>query len=439
MKIMLEQPSLLNAPTTPLDSLNNLNTPEMPDESQPSDFMNYLSSLLFNQQTADNAPSVDAEKLQTMTQDNTNTTQDENNNEALNNLLIEMSYLMNNTVQTEAVKPEDKLTGAASDALTMENKQINENKQAVNVTATTQTSIPMQIPTQMQTPTATTNAIQTNSEKPTDTRPTSEMVRLLTGDANVVKPAPSNALNQSIISENIKEMNKIDVKEKIETKPTIENLMTKTVTTKPTVEHEKLIKNNTQAQDQHYFDSLQNLSQWIQAKLNDKQVNNAIKLESQLNDQSVTGTGVASAPAKSAYEVNVSIEKSMSATDVNLTTYHANIKIYPPELGKITARLKLDKNNAELEVVAENRQVKALLETHIVALKEQFTSSNIQLDKINIVLQEPENNMTSNGKEKQQEKQAYESNENLMKGEATPKKTEAKQKHNTSANVDAYV
>ncbi len=420
MKIMLEQPSLLNAPSTPDD---HLNTQDMADESQPSDFMDYLSSLLFNQQAANDSQSVDAQNLQTVSDDNVR--QDENSNEALNNLLIEMSYLMNNP-QPPVVKPENQLTGAASETLALQTMQLNTNKQTVKTETPT---IPK------------TDTTILSQAKQVNETPSPEMVRMLTGDANTEKPALVNTVNQKILSENHQEINKLASKDKVEVKLNTDDLITNAQSPKSTVEHTKIANTKVaaQTQDQQSIDSLQNLSQWIQTKLNDKQVNNAIKLESRLNDLSVTGSGAASAPAKSAYEVNVSIEKSMSAADVNLTTYHANIKIYPPELGKITARLKMDKNSAELEVVAENRQVKALLETHIVALKEQFTSSNIQLDKINIVLQEPESNMNSAGKEKQQEKQAFNSNEPYVKDENAPKKTVTKQKNNASSNVDAYV
>lgn len=407
MKIMQELPSLLNAPSTDLDNLGKQT--EKSESSQPTDFMNYLSSLLFNQTPSDNAPSVEGEKLQALSQDTANATTEEDNNEALNNLLIEMNYLMNNNLQASPMKPDDKLSGAATAALSLETAQTMLNKSVSNDINKTKESLP------------------TNQNNTV----TTEMVRLLTGDANTATPEAANVLKQKMILNTSKEVD--------EAKSVIENVMTKAVSTKPSVDHTKLAKSTAGAQDKQYVDSLQNLSQWLQAKLNDKQVTNAMKFEPKMNELSVMGSGAASAPAKSAYEVSASIEKSMSAADVNLTTYHANIKIYPPELGKITARLKLDKNSAELEVVAENKQVKALLETHIVALKEQFSNSNIQLDKINIVLQSPGSDLSSTGKEKQQEKQAFTANDPDVKAENTPKKTGTTQKRQSNSNVDAYV
>jgi flagellar hook-length control protein FliK len=69
---------------------------------------------------------------------------------------------------------------------------------------------------------------------------------------------------------------------------------------------------------------------------------------------------------------------------LNKDTYNANIKIYPPELGHVLAKLKVDKNTAELVITADNNVVKQIIEAHLPQLRENFQSADITLTHIHV-------------------------------------------------------
>src|SRR5579885_77480 len=68
-------------------------------------------------------------------------------------------------------------------------------------------------------------------------------------------------------------------------------------------------------------------------------------------------------------------------------SYDAHIKIYPPELGAVVAKLKLDKNNAELIIVTEHNRVKEVIQANIVQLRENFQNADINLTNIQVDVQ----------------------------------------------------
>lgn len=65
-------------------------------------------------------------------------------------------------------------------------------------------------------------------------------------------------------------------------------------------------------------------------------------------------------------------------------TYTAKIKIYPPELGAVIAKLKINKNNAEVVIVAENNQVKQIVDANLPQLKQHFQNANFNLTDIQV-------------------------------------------------------
>lgn len=77
--------------------------------------------------------------------------------------------------------------------------------------------------------------------------------------------------------------------------------------------------------------------------------------------------------------------------------YTANIKIHPPELGEVTATLKIDKNTAQLVLLTENDHVKSIVQSHIVQLKENFNKSDLYLTSVDV--------QTTNGDSERQHKQ----------------------------------
>jgi flagellar hook-length control protein FliK len=84
--------------------------------------------------------------------------------------------------------------------------------------------------------------------------------------------------------------------------------------------------------------------------------------------------------------------------------YKASIKIYPPELGAVIAKLKMDKKNAELIIVTENNRVKEVVESNLSQLKQQFQQADINLTHIQIEVQTPQ---TGSGNQSNQERQSH--------------------------------
>lgn len=64
--------------------------------------------------------------------------------------------------------------------------------------------------------------------------------------------------------------------------------------------------------------------------------------------------------------------------------YDAVIKIHPPELGSVTAKLKLNKNSAELVMVADNDRVKEIIQASLPELKQHFHVSEINLTHVEV-------------------------------------------------------
>lgn len=194
--------------------------------------------------------------------------------------------------------------------------------------------------------------------------------------------------------------------------------------------------------DEKVVSSLQQMGAWLQAKVNaTPSLIHGVALRDANQDLdallSSTAPNGAATPAKAAFEAKIELSQSMSNAELNLTTYHANIKIYPPELGKVTAKMKMDKNIATLEITAENKQVKALIQNHLSSLREQFNQSNIQLNKIEVITVESKE-QTETALNDQRDGQAPREGAEEAVREITPEKPKTAKKQSENV-VDAYV
>lgn len=89
----------------------------------------------------------------------------------------------------------------------------------------------------------------------------------------------------------------------------------------------------------------------------------------------------------------VQIEFSpVSLAAVGKEVYNAQIKIHPPELGNVIAKLKLDKDGANLTILAENNVVKGIVEANLPALREHFQRADIPLNQIQVQVDAKPNN-----------------------------------------------
>jgi flagellar hook-length control protein FliK len=64
--------------------------------------------------------------------------------------------------------------------------------------------------------------------------------------------------------------------------------------------------------------------------------------------------------------------------------YDAQIKIYPPELGNVIAKLKVGVDSTQLVIVTENDHVKQIVESNLAMLKQHFQQADIQLSHIDV-------------------------------------------------------
>lgn len=72
------------------------------------------------------------------------------------------------------------------------------------------------------------------------------------------------------------------------------------------------------------------------------------------------------------------------AHSLKIEGYTAKIKVYPPDLGQITANILIKKGMAELVLGTENMQVKQFVESHLQALRDSFTGNNLQLTDVSV-------------------------------------------------------
>lgn len=107
-------------------------------------------------------------------------------------------------------------------------------------------------------------------------------------------------------------------------------------------------------------------------------------------------------------------------------TYNAHIKISPPELGSVMAELRIDKNSADLIILAENNQVKEIIEANLSQLRDSFQQADINLTNIHVDVQTSQSNTKEQQDQNQRAYEPFETNENtneLNKQTLTAKKT----------------
>lgn len=86
-------------------------------------------------------------------------------------------------------------------------------------------------------------------------------------------------------------------------------------------------------------------------------------------------------------EAPVRVDIMGALESVKKDVYTANIKIYPPELGSVIAKLKIAKNTAELTLTTENDRVKQIVEANLPALRDHFIRSDLNLVSIDVRVQ----------------------------------------------------
>jgi len=141
-------------------------------------------------------------------------------------------------------------------------------------------------------------------------------------------------------------------------------------------------------------------------------------------------------------------EPGINETKIELSTpsissvmkegYDAKIKIYPPELGHVIAKLRVDKNSTDLVILTENSHVKGIVESNLPKLREHFQQAGINLTDIQV------HTSLSDAKEQnsQQEGQRHHESYSLKEytNEINNKQTIAPEEEKKSPNtiIDTY-
>lgn len=132
---------------------------------------------------------------------------------------------------------------------------------------------------------------------------------------------------------------------------------------------------------------------------------------------------------------DVRLNVSTTSLGSQLQQIHdAKIKIYPPELGHIIAKLRVDKNNAELIIMTENNQVKEIVESNLPMLRQHFQEASINLGQIQVQTNQSGGKDAENNQSRQQE--AVRVADETVFG--TSKLTKHEAKKSDDAIIDTY-
>lgn len=106
------------------------------------------------------------------------------------------------------------------------------------------------------------------------------------------------------------------------------------------------------------------------------------------------------------YELKIDVFNT-SSEPLAKNVYNASIKIYPPELGTILAKLKLDGNSAELHILTDNNRIKEVVEANINQLRHHFRDADINLTSIQIDVQSSQQDTDRKGSTHQQAQESH--------------------------------
>lgn len=155
----------------------------------------------------------------------------------------------------------------------------------------------------------------------------------------------------------------------------------KEIATLPSLDTDLTIKPkfSDESEPNKYVNALTQMSQVINAQTTRyAQRNN----EANLNSTSISYADTLKNKSNQEFELNIQTLPTATLNSINKESYHASIKIYPPELGQVIAKLKINGNNTELVIQAENNVVKQIVEASLSQLRDSFQQSDINLTTV---------------------------------------------------------
>lgn len=115
-------------------------------------------------------------------------------------------------------------------------------------------------------------------------------------------------------------------------------------------------------------------------------------------------------------------------------SYDAKIKIYPPELGNVIAKLKVGKDGSQLVILTENNHVKQIVEANLPLLKQQFQQADIQLTQVDVKTNQNDGNWNENNQQNNEALRQEQSKNDLPKADLSQNQS----KVNKDAIIDTY-
>lgn len=117
-------------------------------------------------------------------------------------------------------------------------------------------------------------------------------------------------------------------------------------------------------------------------------------------------------------------------------TFDAKINVFPPELGHVIAKLKMENNNTDIVITAQNTQVKEIIESNLPQLREHFKQADINLTHIQVEAGGLDKQQTAN----QQRQSPYQAETfaDSREQEETKTKQAVINKKNNELLVDTY-
>lgn len=136
------------------------------------------------------------------------------------------------------------------------------------------------------------------------------------------------------------------------------------------------------------------------------------------------------------YELKIDLLPVAAGSNIT-QAYQASIKIHPPELGSVVAKLSMNKKDASLVIVAESHQVKAVIEKNLPQLRHQFHQADINLTNIQIEVQNSRSESQDRQRQSQQSEQLQEYNERTENQKKAENSSEPPRQRSDSI-IDTY-
>lgn len=165
------------------------------------------------------------------------------------------------------------------------------------------------------------------------------------------------------------------------------------------------------------------------------------------NQNKMFAQDLAPATSQSISENNASTIEFFSypnAADLN-KSFDAKIILYPPELGHIIAKLKINQNDAHLTITTANDSVRNIVEANLAELKESFKQSDVQLTNVQVVTgtinSDSQNSDQSSPQKNSQEnlQKNFSSTENQLNGSLAPAAKQTVHRQKLSSLIDTYI